>query len=78
MNLVELPVPNLNDIPDMLEILAEGIREGECGDVRSMVVAFESAGSIDSRMFGHLDLLSAIGLHKVAGDLLSRTMLDDE
>lgn len=77
LNVVELDLPNLNDIPDMLELLAESIRAGDCGEVRSLALAFEGPVGIEQRLFGHLDVLSGIGLHHAAATILTNMMVEE-
>jgi hypothetical protein len=55
VNIVQLPISNLNDIVTMARKFADAVEAGEYGEVRAVVVAFEAADGFTSFGWGDAD-----------------------
>ena len=68
MNLVDLPNPNLSDIPLMLERLAAKVKAGEFGPVNHVIMVTEDSDG-ELKVFGYgkvVDTAREVGILQMA------------
>jgi len=75
LNVVPLPVNNLNNIPEMLRKLADGIEEGEY-EADALVYAMQGGGSFYTGVLGHIDALGSLGLLQLAQQFLGQQIAE--
>lgn len=75
LNVVPLPVNNLNNIPEMLRKLADGIEEGEY-EADALVYAMQGADGFYTGILGHIDALGSLGLLQLAQQFVGQQIAE--
>jgi hypothetical protein len=70
LNVVPLPVNNLNNIPEMLRKLADGMESGEYELPDSFVYAMQGDDGFYTGILGQIEPLGAMGLLTLAQQFL--------
>lgn len=71
MNIVEFPLPNLNDIPALLRRLADDIENGSHDTPLSLAAVMETDTGINLFGFGAADSMKSIGLFSIGQAILT-------
>lgn len=78
MNVVEFPLPNLNDIPALLRRLADDIENGSHDTPLSLAAVMETDTGINLFGFGTADNMRSIGLFSVGQTVLASGYVGDD
>jgi len=78
MNIVEFPLPNLNDIPALLRRLADDIENGSYGAPDAFAAVMETDEGISLFGFGTADNMRSIGLFSVGQTVLASGFVGDD
>lgn len=72
MSVVKFPVINLNNVPEMLRVLADQIESSDYGTAVGLAYVFNTAeGDVLCNTFGPINQLEAVGMLTMAASMLA-------